>query len=450
MIPDLHAIAQLAALHFIDSLLEGACIAAFAALVLYVMRRQSSGMRFAFCFSALLAIALLPFLHIYPRASAEEGHAAIALPESWALYFFAAWGLIACFGLLRLARALHHLHRTRKDCVPVDLQSLDPLLPTTLATHKVNRRFTLCTAGRVRIPTAIGLLNPVIVIPRWVMQELSPAELNQILLHELAHLRRWDDWTNLAQQIIKALFFFHPAVWWIEKRIALEREMACDDAVLAASPSPRSYAECLARLAEKSFVRQSIALAQAALGKIRQTSQRVAQILSVDRPANHTRNWKPAAGLVVGFAVACGVVVSRTPELVTFRNSQPAQVASALQSLPVEQEHLNLAHPAVFMASSQRRQPAGLIPAKLKVRSQQQNQQTHPLNLNEAARPPLTRSVRLTSSHPNVVPFTETLFFVVDDTTGTSGQQVFRIQLLRVIVFHPADGSTAQAPAKQT
>ncbi len=121
------------------------------------------------------------------------------------------------------------------------------------------------------------------------MQELSPDELNQILLHELAHLRRWDDWTNLAQKIVKALFFFHPAVWWIEKQVSLEREMACDDAVLAETASPRAYAECLAHLAEKTLIQRSLALAQAALGKIRQTSLRVAQILDANRPTGNGR-----------------------------------------------------------------------------------------------------------------------------------------------------------------
>ena len=96
-------------------------------------------------------------------------------------------------------------------------------------------------------------MKPVVVVPGWVMQELSADELNQILLHELAHLRRWDDWTNLAQKVVKALFFFHPAVWWIEKRVSLEREMACDDAVIAETASPRAYAECLTHLAERTF-----------------------------------------------------------------------------------------------------------------------------------------------------------------------------------------------------
>src|SRR5213078_2563160 len=120
---------------------------------------------------------------------------------------------------------------------------------------------------------------PTVVIPAWLMEELPAAELNQILLHELAHLSRWDDWSNLAQKIVKALFFFHPAVWWIERKVSLEREMACDDAVLAENHSPRAYAECLVHLAEKSVLRRGVALAQAAVGRIRQTTLRVAQIL---------------------------------------------------------------------------------------------------------------------------------------------------------------------------
>ena len=90
------------------------------------------------------------------------------------------------------------------------------------------------------------------------MQELSAVELNAILLHELAHLRRWDDWTNLIQKIVGAVLFFHPAVWWIEKKLALEREMACDDLVLAKTASPRAYAECLVSLAEKSLLRRGL------------------------------------------------------------------------------------------------------------------------------------------------------------------------------------------------
>ncbi len=124
---------------------------------------------------------------------------------------------------------------------------------------------------------------PSLPFPAWALQEIPADELQAICLHELAHLRRWDDWTNLAQKILKAIFFFHPAVWFIENRLSLEREMACDDAVLAANFSPRVYAESLLGLAEKSFLRRGIELAQAAVGQVWQLKLRIVEILRRDR-----------------------------------------------------------------------------------------------------------------------------------------------------------------------
>ena len=98
------------------------------------------------------------------------------------------------------------------------------------------------------------------------------AELNSILIHELAHLERRDDWTNLAQKVLRALLFFHPAVWWVERQLSLEREMACDDVVLSRTANPRAYAECLVTVAERSLMRRGLALAQAAVSKMRQTT----------------------------------------------------------------------------------------------------------------------------------------------------------------------------------
>ena len=92
----------------------------------------------------------------------------------------------------------------------------------------------------VRVPTALGFFRPAVVLPSWTLRDLSPDELKVIVLHELAHLRRWDDWTNLAQKFVKAIFFFHPAVWWIDSRLALEREIACDDMVLEQTANART------------------------------------------------------------------------------------------------------------------------------------------------------------------------------------------------------------------
>jgi len=439
MTPALHAIAQITALKAVDSLIAGTLVALFAALVLRVARGHNAGTRFAISFSALIAIAMLPLLALSrPSGISGTEHPAITVSASWAFYLFLAWALIAGWSLLRLARAAWHLRVLRTRCEPVDIQQLDPLLQETLRRHGAHRKFMLCTSDAVRVPTALGLLKPAVVIPRWIVHELSPAELNQIVVHELAHLRRWDDWTNLAQQLVRAVFFFHPAVWWIEKRIALEREMACDDAVLRETASPRAYAECLARLAEKSFVRHSVALAQAALGRIRQTSLRVAQILKVDQPVSDARSWKPAVSLVAGFAVVCAVGISRAPSLVAFQDSAPnrpaAQAVAINNSIPT-------------MASMAAVPSAPVVPLRLNTRVAHAALRIPvvPARVHSARpKPARTNMVHLASSKTVSVPVAETLFVVIE-TGGNASHQVYQIQMWR-LTLHSADESGSKSP----
>jgi hypothetical protein len=190
------------------------------------------------------------------------------------------------------------------------------------------RPLAICRSSAVTVPTAIGFFKPAILVPEWVLQELSAEELKIILLHEGAHLRRWDDWTNLAQKIVRTIFFFHPAVWWIEKRLSLEREMACDDLVLATAANSRAYAECLLTLAEKSIMRRGLAMAQAAVSHAREISLRLAQILDVNRP-NATRVLKPVLGVMTLFGALCLIVLPGVPKLVVFENGPAPVLASA-------------------------------------------------------------------------------------------------------------------------
>lgn len=319
---NLESLAQLSAERILSCTAEGMVIALLAWLVLRALGRQNSGTRFAVWFAALLGIAALPLLgHWTATNSGLAKPSEITMPGSWALYIFGAWLLIAAAGLLRVGIGFWHLNRLRKSCVPVDAATLDPLLHKTLEEFEASRGVQLCVSDQLQVPTAIGFRKALVVIPSWTMRELSATELNAILLHELAHLRRRDDWTNLVQKIVGALLFFHPTVWWLEKKLALEREMACDDLVLAQTASPRAYAECLVSLAEKSFLRRGIALAQAAVDRLRQVTLRVSQILDVDRP-RATRVWRPAPVLVAGVSVVCLLSVSHTPtRLVSFENA---------------------------------------------------------------------------------------------------------------------------------
>jgi len=330
---NLNHLIRMSAESMLNCIIEGIVIGLFAWILLRIVGRRNSGTRFAVWFSALLAIAALPVLGIATSSSTTgRVSSAITVPGSWALDVFFVWAVIAGVSLLRVGVGLLQLRTLRASCTPIDPATVDPLLRSTLQEFQNVRSVTLCHSDRLHVPTAIGFLRPIVVIPSWALQELSTAELHSILIHELAHLRRWDDWTNLAQQVLKALLFFHPAVWWIENQLALEREMACDDAVLAETGNPRGYAQCLISMAEKSFLRRGLALAQAAVNRMRQTSLRVSQILDTNR-SSATRVWKPALYSVAAFFVLCLVSLSHAPELVAFRDRMPDATTASATSL---------------------------------------------------------------------------------------------------------------------
>ena len=454
MTVNLHTIAELLALRFVDCLAEGTVICLLAALALRLAPRQNAATRFTVWFSALIAITALPWISgLSAKAgvtAAAARHATITLPDSWALYLFAFWAAVALWFVLGVARALWHLHALRRNRVVVSTADLHPLLRETLQRHGAKRQIVLCISEQVRVPTAVGLFKPMILVPSWVMRDLSPAELNQVLLHELAHFRRWDDWTNLLQQIVKAVFFFHPAVWWIDRQVAIEREMACDDAVVAETQSPRAYAECLAHLAEKSFVRRSIALAQAALGQLRQTSARIAQILDVNRPKSTSRSWGAAASLVAIVAVGCGTLYSRTPRLIAFGSPRPALRAEVaplrthgtpeyVRPVPVLQAKWNppvtAAKPSHETVAHRTQNLTHLVPARTKTPEVEQKNLVH-----------LTKANRAT------VPVTETFWLVVEsEGTNPAAPQIYEIQMWRVTVLRTViNAPSRQAPRNET
>jgi len=320
---NLASVAPTLALHLLSCIVEGAAIAGCAWLALRMMPRRNAGTRFAVWMLALLAIAVFPWMDLLvPAQTGARANAAFLLPLSWAIYALAAWGAIAAAGLLRIGIGLWRVRKLRRSCRRLDDAELDPVLQATLTDFRSLRKVSLCASGKVQVPTAIGFLQPVVVIPDWAWNELPADDLNVIVLHELAHVRRWDDCSNLVQKFLRAVLFFHPAVWWIENRLSLEREMACDDLVLAQTANPRAYAKCLVSVAERSFLHRGLAMAQAAVSKICDTSLRVTRILDATRPGA-TRIWKPAIGLVSAFAVVCAVSFAHAPRLIAFEDQTP-------------------------------------------------------------------------------------------------------------------------------
>jgi len=330
---EIQSIAQIVAGRGLNTLLEGLVLAGLSWGVLRVFGARSSMTRFAVWFSTLLVIAGMPLMSFSSTRSAHLHAPGLTLSGAWATGLFVTWAVIASVLLVRLGFSLWHVYRLRRECYEIDgashpvLTEMAQEFSTGHSSH--SRRVKFLVSDDVRVPTALGFFRPAVVLPTWTLRDLSAEELKGIVLHELAHLRRWDDWTNLAQKFLKALFFFHPAVWWIDSRLALEREIACDDLVLEQTANARTYAASLVSVAEKVVAEKmrmgrALALAQNALGRVREVSHRVAQILDTKR-ARSNRGWRPTMAIIGTLSIITLGGMPYVPELISFQEKvQPA------------------------------------------------------------------------------------------------------------------------------
>jgi len=481
-------VAQISVERILHALPEGFLIALFAWALLRVLRRQNSGTRFAVWFLALLSVAALPVL-----GGIGEGQArmvagmsslmssanswgslrpAITIPGRWALFVFLVWALGASVAMMRLLAGLWRLRQLRRSCTPIIAADLDPVVRKTveaigasgsiISSHSI----MIATSECVRVPAAIGFWKRTIVLPAWTLRELPAQDLNVILLHEFAHLRRWDDWTNLIQKIVRALFFFHPAVWWIEQRISVEREMACDDAVLAETANPRGYATCLVSLLEKSLAQRRWSMAQAAVHRAREASLRLAQILDKNRPAA-TRVWKPALGMVGVFSIFCLALLPLAPQFVAFDRGALASHSDPVDSAAVRPSSFEfepLLQPSVKAAvvtagfetgesSSLGTTGKGAIAKVVHAGVHAHDVAGHrlasagvvsaPLN----APPPRERVVETSASgDQETVPELRTLIFIEATQYGNSDSAVWRVQVWRVMFVGSVSDRLAGVP----
>ena len=171
-----------------------------------------------------------------------------AVPRLASLVVLLVWLSVAAFRAGRLLGRLWQIRKIKQAAIsaPPHLLELFARLRADLA---LQRPVELKICPLHSSPIALGFFRPVILLPEEHAVAPVPPETEHILRHELAHVRRRDDWANLAQNFVQAALFFHPAVWWISRRLSLEREIACDDYVLQRGAGPRVYALLLADLA---------------------------------------------------------------------------------------------------------------------------------------------------------------------------------------------------------
>ncbi|HEX6100489.1 MAG TPA: M56 family metallopeptidase [Thermoanaerobaculia bacterium] len=114
----------------------------------------------------------------------------------------------------------------------------------------LRRAVTLLESAAVEVPSVIGSLRPIILLPASALTGMTPEQIEMVLAHEMAHIRRHDFLINLLQAVVETLMFYHPAVWWMSRQVRIERENCCDDLAVAVCGNPIQYARALTRLEE--------------------------------------------------------------------------------------------------------------------------------------------------------------------------------------------------------
>ena len=197
---------------------------------------------------------------------------------------------------------------------------------------KLRRLIRIARSVRVHIPMVVGYLRPMILLPTCVLTGLSAKQLDALLAHELAHVRRHDWLVNAFQVLAETLLFYHPAVWWISRRIRQERENCCDDLAVSLIGDETAFARMLLALEE---LRQRIPEpALAATGGILAT--RVRRVLSKGRSSEPaTRDWLPGAVLLLFVGLGGGAWVTSAWTAETTENSATQQLA-AIEPAPAK------------------------------------------------------------------------------------------------------------------
>jgi beta-lactamase regulating signal transducer with metallopeptidase domain len=267
---------------------QGVLVAAILAATLALMKRQSANARYLASCGAM--IALLVLLVATAARSYDPGAAsapafpatismhaatlldttadlsllggtdtpttgqlfarAVTVAAPWLPLIVLVWATGVLLLSVRLLFGWIRAHElARRNAVPAgrDWQRAAARLADALG---LRRGVELLESAAVEVPTVIGFLRPVILLPMATLSGLSTDQIEMILAHELAHIRRHDFLINLLQAVVETLLFYHPAVWWISHRARVEREHCCDDMAVAVCGNALQYARALTRLEE--------------------------------------------------------------------------------------------------------------------------------------------------------------------------------------------------------
>ena len=259
----------------LDFVWQGVVVAFLLWMVLFVMRRRSANARYIASCLALITLVALPiltvcvaytrpiparineqFLSSVPQTVAAVWKGSVASAPDWlgslGSLAIPAWALGVILFSLRLAWGSRQVAVLRRSGEPAE----GPVLAVAAAIASrlgLTRPVRLLITSLAEGPSVVGWIRPVILLPAATLIGLSPEQLEAVLAHEFAHIRRYDYLVNVLQMVVETLLFYHPAVWWTSARIRHERELCCDDLAVSLCGDPVCYARALTGAATRRF-----------------------------------------------------------------------------------------------------------------------------------------------------------------------------------------------------
>jgi beta-lactamase regulating signal transducer with metallopeptidase domain len=260
-----------------------------------------------------------------PRLGGAIASINAAQLETFQPYFLALWLSGVMFFGSRLvvgAIGVENLRRSRLDVPPALAARIDRLGNRL----QMNAAGLVFLSNQVTEAMALGLVRKLVLIPAAWASSMPLDMLEAVIAHELAHLGRMDLWANFLQRIVETLFFYHPAVWWLSRRLRIERELCSDELAVTVTGERLVYAQTLAHLADvrRADVRPALAAFLRGEGNMR-LLQRIRNVLAPS--ANEQRHWP--AGLVALALAAClwtlSTTVLNTLSPAAYAAEEPAQ-----------------------------------------------------------------------------------------------------------------------------
>lgn len=200
----------------------------------------------------------------------------------WPLGIVACWSAVLLVQMGRIGWSYRYLREMKQRAHPASPE-LRRNFDAWMMSCRVHRPARLLVSDEVVSPMAVGFRHPAVILPAPLLLQFQEPEVDHVLLHELAHIARQDDWSNLSARLASAVMVLNPAAAWVLRRIEREREIACDDWVVSMTGAAKPYAASLARLFELCFARRRMLLASGMAGRASHLGERIEMLLHRSR-----------------------------------------------------------------------------------------------------------------------------------------------------------------------